>query len=361
MSEKHTIGKNSMFDGEIDIIEMFVRCSKNKKDLLSNFPVFYYSMSVAINYLNNFNEYINEGTCLWIGKGCDRCYDKNIQQVLNQRNVYRRKLYNIPHKEALHLKNEPTNQSLYPIPDQYKTKKETELEILIPKELYEVLDKDYTHRSAAIKENLEFFNDIILKTIGKTRANFDRTNTYIFDDVLNIFTMIADLFQGVITIGPDIHNKLLDFDLLKNKIFLMTCNNEWCFANSYMYAFVEGIIIFFVAPTFTRNSEEQNILRINAMIDSYMCIKNGEYTLNTTGLKIRDIYYCIINDESLDIDEKEASIFGLWYLVYKVGFNCKSQDLVSFYPGSDRFKTIEDCLIYTKNYMSSKNLLISFN
>jgi len=121
--EKHTIGENSPYDGDMDLIESFVLCSKNPNDLLLADEITSYYVSRALYYWRKLKEYLTEREILKGSHIEDNYYiqDELIVKVFFERleeiiKLYRQSFLNLEFEKTKSKKSitkKLTNKELY--------------------------------------------------------------------------------------------------------------------------------------------------------------------------------------------------------------------------------------------------------
>lgn len=176
---KHTIGKNSTLDTDMDLIEMFVRCAKEKDNELAQLSVYNYYMSRVMAYWNNLEDFFRNGVVPQIGlrPGCGGIIDSGLAQ----RRKYRKNLYKIPVEISNKKLKESEINKIYPLPEGFLTEEELKYGYRIPVELYDTCHYDFydipdkNNNFRIIKNNIDYFRGIFLSKLNETQNIFNES------------------------------------------------------------------------------------------------------------------------------------------------------------------------------------------
>lgn len=380
---RHTIGNNSLFDTDMGLIETFVRCSKEPNNKLAQESVHSYFISQALAYWNNLEDFFKnnswDDSSIGYTPGCIG----SLRSSLYDRMEYRNKLYN--ESKNLINKNIPESEvnKIYPIPEDYMTNDENRLGFKIPIEYYDACGNSHAFNFNIIKRNISYFKEKFLQILAEVKNNFENNQRYSFEDILDLFQFIGNLF--CLKISLDNYN-LIDYDYkFRINPFLLTNTTGWFYYNTYMYALVEGITLlgmpagnssydgFTGCPTkflFHDLAHTENISKNYFKPLSER--KNSDDLLNEKGINVRNMYYTVLSDDSLSSEEKEICILVMWYVVHEVTssifftneilsdphelfltlqFDTSNAKLEMFYQPTDRFKTFDNCIIFFTLYI----------
>ena len=360
-SKNHRVGGDSEYDNDIDLIEIMVSYSKNKK-LDDSIILSYYYISKIMIFWNAFKEYLytDEIILNHIPRYNRNIISKYSLKSLNDRINNNKKKYNkeftefikkIPTDLINYINNENLNnnfysmnafgfafsklkeKNLYKYLREYLTKDEIYNIFNLPENYDEnqiIIDTTIDSKSKAkyIRENIDYYENIYYKKLDKLNDNI--YNNELFDNILyyDMFKYIANLnCLNLLYFNKNYNNKYDKINYDNNYIDLnnvyIIANGTGIFAlNTWLYSFFEGITLLgtSIRETYADNNKTCafNMLAHDAdhVFEIGIQIKNDKGNIKLQSLK--KLYYNILNSRDLDIEQKELFIFILFINIHEI-------------------------------------------
>lgn len=335
MELSHRIGEGSSFDGDMDLIETFVKCSKEPDNSIIQAATHHYYISRALSYWDDTKEYISSTNILEHADMDVREASAEVimDDIYEERNNERIKRYNISNINRFIDENieryndvEDLLNYYYPLPDNFETK--TEKEVLKRKITNDELLaasfnvgmnslKNMQLRNRYILNNLAIHEENFLKLLDEINKRFSETGKFDNDDIINLFIYIGKINCLMVRTGDiekDIRTK---YSAFANRIFPLVNDNGIFSLNTWLYSYFENVELL----GFTSKGAEfdgRKGCSFDMFSHDFFHIQDVNRAITDRNfVVIKSVYYNIINDKTLSRREKELYILTIWYLIHE--------------------------------------------
>lgn len=314
----HRIGHGSAYDLDMDLIESFVKITKNPNDKALSLELNQYYLSRATHYFNVLKTYLYDPEILK-SEGISFNEESWVYNILYERNRRRTHLYHVyppfsvniyesesENKMGESLSMEDYLETLYPIGDYV-----TPTELKLGKKLSKKELRYYTAYYPEMRRKyiIDYFDEYELEY---QRLVEDIRNTTFFDP-----KKIFELFYYIGKLNCLYHRDKPKPDYNENDHYFCMVNDNGIFAlNTWLYAHFENVqLVGFTSKRSYFDGIEGCSIDMTDHDTSHIILDIGKNS-EEKNIEAKYIYYQILN-HPLTTLQKELYILVLWIMVHE--------------------------------------------